>query len=66
MVYLGEKMTGGYTVVFDEPVAQGDDLLVRYRVPKPSGFTIQAITYPWRARAFPRPKGRVIVQAAAE
>lgn len=64
VVNIGEKPTGGYTAVFDEPVARGDDLLVRYRVPKPSGFVTQAFTHPWKARAFPRPKGKVVVEAA--
>jgi hypothetical protein len=63
VVFIGEKPTGGYTVVFDEPVIKGDDLIVRYRVPKPSGFTTQAFTHPWKARAFPRPAGRLILEA---
>jgi hypothetical protein len=66
MVFVGEKPTGGWTVAFDEPAAKGDDLVVRYRVPKPGGFTTQAFAQPWKARAFPRPKGRVIVEAAPE
>jgi len=66
MVFVGEKPTGGFTVVFDEPVAKGDDLVVRYHVPKPGGFTTQALAQPWKARAFPRPKGRVIVETAPE
>jgi hypothetical protein len=61
-VYVGQRPTGGYTAVFDEPVAQGDDLLVRYRIPKPAGFVTQAFTQPWKVRAFARPKGRVIVE----
>ncbi|MFI5363152.1 MAG: protease complex subunit PrcB family protein [Elusimicrobiota bacterium] len=65
MVFLGQKPTGGYSVVFDEPVARGDDLVVRYRAPKPGGFAAQVLTRPWKARAFARPKGSVIVEAAA-
>ena len=63
MVFVGEKPTGGWTVVFDAPVARGDDAVVRYHVPKPGGFTTQAFTQPWKAAAFSRPKGRVIVEA---
>ncbi len=63
VVFVGEKPTGGYTAVFDEPAVKGDDLIVRYRVPKPSGFTTQAFTRAWKARAFPRPKGRLILEA---
>jgi hypothetical protein len=66
MVFVGEKPTGGFTVVFDEPAAKGDDLVVRYHVPKPGGFTTQALAQPWKARAFARPKGRVIVESAPE
>jgi hypothetical protein len=66
LVFVGLKPTGGWSPVFDEPVAQGDDVLVRYRVPKPGGFTTQALARPWKARLFPRPKGRVIVEAAPE
>jgi len=61
-VYVGERPTGGFTAVFDEPVARGDDLLVRYRIPKPAGFATQAFAYPWKVRAFPKPKGRLIVE----
>lgn len=64
--FVGSKPTGGWTAVFDEPVAKGDDLLVRWRTPKPTGMVTQAFTRAWRARAFPRPKGRVIAEAAAE
>jgi hypothetical protein len=62
VVYVGERPTGGFTAVFEEPQPQGDDLLVRYRIPKPTGFTTQAFTQPWKVRAVPRPKGRVIVE----
>jgi hypothetical protein len=65
MVFVGEKPTGGWSPVFEEPAARGDDLVVRYRVPKPGGFTTQAFTQPWKAQAFPRPRGRVIVEEAA-
>jgi hypothetical protein len=66
LVFVGEKPTGGWTPVFDAPVSRGDDLVVRYRVPRPGGFTTQAIAHPWKAALFPRPKGRVLVEAAPE
>jgi hypothetical protein len=66
MVFVGSKPTGGWTVVFDEPAARGDDAVVRYHVPKPGGFTTQAFTQPWKAAAFPRPKGRLILEASPE
>ncbi|MDE2509890.1 MAG: protease complex subunit PrcB family protein [Elusimicrobia bacterium] len=61
-VYVGQRPTGGFKVAFEDPIAQGDDLLVRYRILKPDGMVTQAITHPWHVRAFPRPKGRVIVE----
>jgi hypothetical protein len=61
-VYVGERATGGFTAVFDEPVMKGDDLIVRYRIPKPAGFVSQAFTHPWKVRVFPRPKGRVHIE----
>ena len=64
MVFIGEKPTGGWTAVFEEPFAKGDDLVARYHVPKPGGFVTQAFTHPWKAKAFPRPKGKLIVEAA--
>lgn len=65
-VYVGERPTGGFTAVFDEPVAQGDDLLVRYRIAKPTGFVTQAFAYPWKVRAFPKPKGRLVVEYVSQ
>lgn len=62
VVYVGRKPTGGWTAVFDPPQARGDDLLVRYRIPKPAGFVTQAFTSPWKIVAVPKPKGRVIVE----
>lgn len=61
VAHAGKCPTGGYTLEFLEPVLQGDDLLVRWRVrsPSPESFTTQAITQPWKVKAFPRPKGRV-------
>jgi hypothetical protein len=66
MVFVGQKPTGGWTVVFDEPSARGDDAVVRYHLPKPGGFTTQAFTQPWKARAFPRPKGRLLLEASPQ
>lgn len=65
VVFVGERPTGGFTAVFDEPQAKGDDVVVRWRVPKPAGFVSQAFAYPWKIRAFPRPKGRLIAEPAA-
>lgn len=64
VAYAGERPTGGYTLEFLAPVAQGDDLLIKWRVvaPAPDSYTTQALAQPWKAKAFPRPKGKVIVE----
>jgi hypothetical protein len=64
-VYIGRRPTGGWHASL-EAASRGDDLVVRWRVLKPTGFTTQAFAEPWLVRAFPRPKGRVILEAAAE
>ena len=61
-VYVGRKTTGGYKVVWDEPVPQGDDLKVSYRILKPEGMVTQALTAPWAVHAFPKPKRFVVVE----
>ena len=62
----GERPTGGYVVDFLDPVAKGKDVTVRYRVNEPTGFSTQAVTQPWKVRAFPRVKGKVFVEHAKE
>lgn len=64
-VFVGERMTGGFTAAFEESVTSGDDLLVRYRIKTPAGFTTQAVAQPWKVRIFARPKGKVIIEALA-
>lgn len=65
-VFAGEKTTGGFTTAFDEPSLRGDDLLVRCRLKRPTGFTTQALTQPWAIKVFPRPKGKVVVELVSE
>ena len=62
-VFAGERPTGGYVVDFLDPINKGKDATVRYRVLTPTGFTTQAVTQPWKVRAFPRVKGKVFVEA---
>ena len=64
-VFVGERSTGGWTVEWSSE-AKGDDLIVRIRLKKPTGFVTQAFTRPWAVKAFPRPKGRVIVEDLGE
>jgi hypothetical protein len=65
-VFAGEQPTGGYAVELLDPVRKGRDLIVRYRIKPPAGFTTQAIARPWKVRAVPRAKGKIIVEAAPE
>lgn len=61
VAYAGERPTGGFTLEFLDPVAQGDDLLIRWRVrrPSPDSYTTQALAQPWKVKALPRPRGSV-------
>ena len=63
-VFVGERPTGGFSASFDDPAVKGDDLVVRYRIkkPAPTAFVTQAFAQPWKARVFPRPKGKVLVE----
>lgn len=67
-VFIGEKPTGGWTAVFEEPKLKDGDLLVVYTVRAPKGFTTQAFTAPYIVRAFPKPaKGKIqVMEAKAE
>jgi hypothetical protein len=69
VVYAGERPTGGWTVEFlDALPARDGGLKVKYRVkgPPPDAFVTQAFTQPWKVRAFPRPRGQVVVEAVAK
>jgi hypothetical protein len=65
-VFAGERMTGGYSIEFLEDTHSGPDMAVRYRIKPPSGFATQAITQPWKVKAFARVKGKVAVAPAQE
>ena len=65
-VAAGERPTGGWGIELLEPVAAKDDLIVRWRVTKPKGFAIQAFTSPWKAKLYAKPKGKIVVEPAAE
>lgn len=65
VVAAGRRMTGGWGFTFTTE-AKGDDLAVHCKITKPTGFVTQAITEPWRAKAFPRPKGRLTVEVESE
>ncbi|MDE2490461.1 MAG: protease complex subunit PrcB family protein [Elusimicrobia bacterium] len=65
-VFVGQKPTGGWSAACEEPRADGDDLVLRCRILKPTGFTTQAFAQPWKIVAVPRPKGRVRVEVLPE
>ncbi|MDE2290785.1 MAG: protease complex subunit PrcB family protein [Elusimicrobia bacterium] len=58
-VFAGLKPTGGFSIEFLPPEADGDGLLVpaRLRAPAAGGFVTQAFTQPWAIRLYDRPKG---------
>ena len=64
VAHAGLRPTGGYAVEFLDPVPQGDDLLVRWRVrrPAPGSYVTQALTRPWKVKIFARPKGTLKVE----
>ena len=61
VIFAGEKMTGGYTVVIKDVIAEGDDILVHYRLaePQPNSFTLQVISQPYVMLKIAKPKGTV-------
>lgn len=67
VAYGGERPTGGFTLEFLEPLPQGEDVLIRWRVraPSPETYTTQAIAHPWMVKVFPRPKGKVKLEQEA-
>jgi hypothetical protein len=64
-VYAGARPTGGWRVSF-AAASRGDDLVVRWKIVKPGGFVAQVLTAPWAVAAFPRPKGRVLLEKESD
>lgn len=64
IAFAGEHPTGGFTIEFLEPVKQGDDLLIRWRVlpPPKDAYVTQAFAQPWKVKAFALPKGKIQVE----
>lgn len=62
-VFLGERMTAGYEVVFDAPVLVEKSRVVRYYEKTPQNvFTAQVITRPWAVRLLPKKGGPVSLE----
>jgi PrcB C-terminal len=61
ILFAGEKNTGGYAVVIKDVSAEGDDVVVKYRLtePEPNSFTLQAISQPFAMVRIEKPKGTV-------
>ena len=51
-VFLGAQPTGGYGVEFSEPLSNGQELLLRYRVNTPKGMVTQAFTQPYAIKLY--------------
>ena len=68
VAYAGEHPTGGFTIAFLEPVKQGGDLLIRWRVNPPAkdAYVTQAFAQPWKVKVFPLPKGKIKVEMVDE
>ena len=68
VAYAGQRPTGGFTLEFLEPVHQGEDLLIRWRVrrPAPDAFVTQAFAQPWKVKVFPQPKGKLRLEEIKE
>ena len=68
VAFAGEHPTGGFTIEFLEPVKQGEDLLIRWRVQPPpkDAYVTQAFAQPWKVKAFPLPKGKIKVEMVDE
>lgn len=64
-VFLGERNTGGYGVRLLDPIVREGKTVVRYRENKPRGIVIQAITYPYAVRLYPKTGMAVVVEPEA-
>ena len=61
VVFLGERMTAGYSVVF-VPAAEGKAmLLIRYGEKTPLGMVAQMLTRPWAIKLFPKVRKKEIL-----
>lgn len=61
-VFLGERNTGGYGVRLLDPIVRDGKTVVRYRETAPRGIVIQAITYPYAVRLYPKTGLSVVVE----
>jgi hypothetical protein len=61
VIFAGEKTTGGYAVVIKDVSADGDDVIVHYRItePQPNSFTLQVLSQPYVMLRITKPKGSV-------
>lgn len=64
-VFIGTKRTGGYSVQFFEPVADGGKTVIGYSVKSPGQgmFVIQAFTTPYAIRLYPKPTSPAELQS---
>jgi hypothetical protein len=64
-VFLGQKLTGGYDVLFSTVPAPGKrGIVIGYREKKPSrgAFVIESLTRPYAIRLYSKPRGRASIR----
>lgn len=52
--FAGTRNSGGYSVVFDEPKTQPASILIGYKISRPRGMAIMALTQPYAVKLFPK------------
>lgn len=65
-VFAGLRNTGGYAIVFEAPKLEGDIVTVRYKIDKPKGMAIMALTQPYAIKMFPREGKKLRVEGREE
>ena len=65
-VLLGQRSTGGYRVQWLEPASSGTQTVIRYKVMKPQGMAMQALTQPYAVKVFPLEKADIRAEEAAD
>jgi len=61
VIFVGEKRTSGYKVIVKSVTAEGNDVVVSYKLTEPpqNGFTLQVLTQPFVILKVQKPQGTV-------
>jgi hypothetical protein len=65
-VFAGLRNTGGFSIDFEPPKLAGDTMTVRYKIVKPKGMAIMALTQPYAIKMFPRDAKKILVEGREE